>query len=116
MERHVPSPPDPAALARTATVVYALQAVGIFFGITLIAGVVINYIRREDVRGTWLESHFRWQIRTFWFTLLWAAVGCLTFVLVIGYFVLLATTVWLVYRIAKGWIYLSEKRPMYPPR
>lgn len=112
-----PTPPpgeqDLASLARMTTVVYALQAASLIVGFSLIAAVIVNYIKRDDVRGTWLESHFRWQIRTFWFTLLWAAVGCLTFIFIIGYVVLLAAGIWLVYRIAKGWIFLSEKKPMY---
>ncbi|MEW8206622.1 MAG: hypothetical protein AB2746_10910, partial [Candidatus Thiodiazotropha taylori] len=50
--------------------VYALQAASFLFVITLLIGVIVNYVKRDDVRGTWLESHFRWQIRTFWFVLL----------------------------------------------
>ena len=82
-------------------------------GITLIAGVIINYLRREQAAGTWLESHFTWQIRTFWWSLAWCVVGIGTLVFVIGIFILLASAVWFVYRIVKGWTELNEGRPMY---
>ena len=63
------------SLKTIATVVYALQAAGFFIGLTWIVAIVLNYIKKEDVAGTWLESHFRWQIRTFWFGLLWGVLG-----------------------------------------
>ena len=96
-------------------VVYALQALAFLNGITAIVGIVINYIKREETAGTWLESHFRWQIRTFWFGLLWAAVGAILFIVVVGWFVLMADAIWIIYRIVKGWLNLNEGRPMYPP-
>jgi uncharacterized membrane protein len=83
-------------------------------GITLIIGVILNYIKREDVRGTWLESHFRWQIRTFWYSILWTVIGFLTAIVLIGYAVLFANAIWVIYRIIKGWIRLSEGMEMYP--
>ena len=95
------------------TLVYVLQAVSFLIGISYIVGIVINYVKREDVQGTWLASHFRWQIRTFWFSLLWCALGVLTWVIVIGYFIMFATAVWVIYRIAKGWLSLYERKPMY---
>lgn len=95
------------------TVVYALQAVSFFFVITFIVAVIINYVKRDDVRGTWLESHFRWQIRTFWYGLLWSILGGITFFLIIGYFILIADAIWIIYRIAKGWLRLVEKKPLY---
>ena len=111
---HPSPPPDERYLVKITTAVYALQAAGFLFGFSLIAALLINLIKREDVRGGWLESHFRWQIRTFWFTLLGLAVGSLTFLFVIGYFILLGTGIWLVYRIIKGWLYLAERRPLGP--
>lgn len=101
-----------SSLKTVTTVVYALQAAGFLVGISWIVGVVINYVKREDASGTWLQSHFRWQIRTFWFGLLWAAIGvplCLVF---IGWAVLFADAVWIIYRIVKGWLNLTENRPM----
>ncbi len=105
--------PTETSLKRLAMIVYALQAASLFTGtLTLFAGIIINYVRREDVQGTWIESHFRWQIRTFWFTLLWLVIGVATLIFLIGKGILLAATVWLIYRIVKGWVYLSEQRPM----
>jgi uncharacterized membrane protein len=103
---------DEAALVRLATIVYALQATSFFVGLTLFAAVIVNYVRRDDARGTWVESHFRWQIRTFWFTLLGTVVGGLTALFLVGWFILGAVALWLIYRIVKGWLYLSEKRPL----
>ncbi len=100
-------------LTTLTTVVYALQAVGFFLGITWLVAVVVNYVKRDDVAGTWLESHFRWQIRTFWFGLLWCVLGVLTFIVVIGWIVLVANAVWLIYRIVKGWLNLNDRKPMY---
>ncbi|MFZ5593918.1 MAG: DUF4870 family protein [Pseudomonadota bacterium] len=96
-----------------ATVVYALQAVSFVAGMTLIVAVIINYVKMDDVRGTWLESHFRWQIRTFWFGLLWAVVGAITFLILVGYLVLMADAIWVIYRIVKGWLNLNDGKPMY---
>ncbi len=109
-----PPAPDPKYLIRITTVVYALQAASFLFGFSLIGGLLVNLIKRDDVRGTWLDSHFRWQIRTFWVTLGGLAAGSLTFVFTIGYFILLATGIWLVYRIIKGWLFLAERRPLNP--
>lgn len=103
------------SLSRLATIVYALQALSLVTSLlTLFAGVIINYVRRDDVRGTWLESHFRWQIRTFWFTMLWTALGVATIIFLIGWGILFAASVWLIYRIVRGWLYLYEQRPMPP--
>lgn len=98
---------------KIAALVYALQAIGLFIGITYVVAVVIDYIKASEVKGTWIESHIRWQIRTFWFSLLWAAIGVLTYLLVIGYFILLADGVWVIYRIAKGALYLKDNKAMY---
>jgi len=93
--------------------VYALQAAGFLLPpVVWIVAVIINYVRKEDVAGTWLESHFRWQIRTFWFGLLWAVLGAILFVLIVGWFILAADAIWIIYRIVKGWLNLSENRPM----
>jgi uncharacterized membrane protein len=99
-------------IAGTATVV------GSFIGsVPSIVAVIMNYVKRGDARGTWVESHYRWQIRTFWYALLWFLVGwalILTIVgAVIGIPVLVALTLWLLYRIARGWLRLNERKPMY---
>jgi uncharacterized membrane protein len=126
--------PDPSLVTYT-HVVYALHAasllvgvlgaatvVGSFLlGIPSLVAVIMNYARRSDVRGTWLASHFRWQIRTFWFALLWVCVAGMVsapLVLALGLGILvftgLATLVglWVLYRVARGWLALSGARPM----
>jgi uncharacterized membrane protein len=102
---------DEKQLRTLATIVYALQALGFFLGITWIIGVVIDYVKLDDVKGTWLESHFRWQIRTFWWGLLWAIVGTVLLLVLVGWLVLLAAGIWVIYRIVKGWLALSEGKP-----
>lgn len=122
------------SLVKITHAVYALHALGLaigafgaasvlgsfLFGWPSIIAVIINYVKRSEVRGTWLESHFTWQIRTFWFALLWAViVGLvslpLAFILVgigtwiAGMFVL---GVWAIYRIARGWLRLNAHQPM----
>ena len=104
---------DEKSLKTLTMVVYALQAAGFLVGITWIVAIVIDYVKRDEAKGTWLESHFRWQIRTFWWGLLWAVVGAITFLVLIGWFILAADTVWIIYRIVKGWLHFSEGRPMY---
>jgi len=121
------------SLVRWTHVIYALHAFSLLTGIlgaativgafltgwpSLIA-VILNYVKRGDVRGTWLESHFRWQIRTFWYGLLWVAL-CLLFVVVtlgigvvIAWIPLFVVGLWFIYRVARGWLALKEHRPMY---
>ena len=100
--------------AKTITmVIYALQAASFFVGITGLVAIIINYVKQSDVQGTWLASHFRWQIRTFWFGVLWSVIGFITIFLLVGYLVLLANVVWVIYRVVKGWLALNDNRPMY---
>ncbi len=95
------------------TVIYALYAASYFVGITAIIAIVMNYVKKDDVAGTFLESHFRWQIRTFWFGVLWGVLGAITMVFIIGWFVLVADGIWVIYRIIKGWLRLNDGKPMY---
>jgi uncharacterized membrane protein len=95
------------------TLIYALYAASLLVGITAIVAIVMNYLKKSDVAGTFLESHFRWQIRTFWFGLLWTVVGVFLMTILIGWAVLVANTVWMIYRIAKGWLRLNDNKPMY---
>ena len=120
MDSDIPSSNDSTAgddnldfLITITTLVYALQAAVFLGGIPYLVAIIINYVKRDDVQGTWLASHFRWQIRTFWFSLLWFALGGLTYVFVIGYFILVADAVWVIYRIVKGWLALYERKPLY---
>lgn len=102
-----------AELKKYAFAVYILQALYFIMVITPVIGVVINYVKYEDVRGSWLESHFRWQRSTFWYGLLWTVLGVISLPIMIGYLVLAGVTVWLVYRIARGWICLVDGKEMY---
>jgi uncharacterized membrane protein len=99
----------------------AATVIGAFlFGWPSIIAVIINYVKRGEARGTWLESHFRWQIRTFWFALLWAAivavVSALLFAVLIGIATwvigVIALGIWAIYRIARGWLRLNDGKPM----
>ena len=104
---------QPGSLKTVATVVYVLQAVGYFVGVTAIIGVIIAHIKIGEARGTWVESHFRWQIRTFWYSLLWGIIGGVLVAVLIGYLVLFAMVVWSIYRVAKGWLRLIDGKAMY---
>ena len=92
--------------------------VGSFVGsVPSILAVILNYAKRSEARGTWLESHYRWQIRTFWFALGWmllAGLLMVTFVLIpITIAIFIAITAWIIYRIARGWLRLRDRLPMY---
>ncbi|RZQ57380.1 hypothetical protein CWI82_07000 [Pseudidiomarina tainanensis] len=102
-----------AANKQYTQIIYILQLVSLIFGITSIIGVVMNYVKLSEVRGTFLESHFRWQIRTFWFVLLWTIIGGILTMVGIGILILLAVAVWYIYRAIKGLNALSANRPMY---
>src|ERR1700675_1282550 len=123
--------PRPSVITLT-HVIYALHAFSLLTGILgaatvvgafltgwpSIIAVILNYVKRSDARGTWLESHFRWQIRTFWFGLLWVSL-CLIFVvatfglgILIAWLPLAFITFWFIYRIARGWLALNEGRRM----
>lgn len=93
--------------------VYILQAVGIFIGITFLAAVIVNYVKRGELTSELQKSHFRWQIRTFWWSFLWMVIGSALVVVVVGYFIVLANLVWTIYRIARGWLRLNDGKPMY---
>jgi uncharacterized membrane protein len=103
---------DERSLKTLTMVVYLLQALGFFVGITWIVAVIINYVKKDEVGGTWLESHFRWQIRTFWFGLLWGVVGTVLLLVLVGYLVWVAAGIWVIYRIVKGWLYLNDAKPL----
>ena len=102
----------------------AASIIGAFvFGWPSIIAVIINYVKRSEVRGTYLDSHFSWQIRTFWWALLMSVIiAVLGFTLaivligfaiwIVGFFVL---GIWAIYRIARGWLALMDRRPMPLP-
>ena len=121
------------SLIKLTHVIYALHAFSLVTGIVgaatvvgafltgwpSIIAVILNYVERSEVRGTWLESHFRWQIRTFWFGLLWATLCGLFIVATLGIGLLIAwlplslVGLWFIYRIVRGWLRLMDHRPMY---
>jgi uncharacterized membrane protein len=101
-------------------IVGAATVVGAFLtGWPSIIAVIVNYAKQGDVRGTWLETHFRWQIRTFWFGLLWVTMCGLFIVATLGIGLLIAwlpltlVGLWFIYRVARGWLRLKDHRPMY---
>jgi uncharacterized membrane protein len=126
--------PEPSpSIVRWTTLIYALHAFSLLTGILgaatvvgafltgwpSIIAVILNYVKRSEARGTWVESHFRWQIRTFWFGLLWISI-CVLFIIVtfgLGIFIawlpMLIVGLWFIYRIVRGWAALNERRPMY---
>jgi uncharacterized membrane protein len=122
--------PENPGLVRLTHIVYALHAFSAVMGVISSAAVVtafltgwpsilaviLNYAKRSDVRGTYLESHFRWQIRTFWFALLWVVIAAFLFITIIGipfaWLLVVITGLWVLYRIARGWLALNEGRPI----
>jgi len=123
----------PPSLITLTHVIYALHAASLLIGILgaativfaflfgwpSIVAVILNYVKRSEARGTWLESHFRWQIRTFWFGLLWVAL-CGVFImatlgigLLIAWLPLAVVGLWFIYRIVRGWLRLVDRRPAY---
>ena len=112
-------------------VIYALHALAVLIGLTTwhtvvgsfvgglpsIIAVIMNYARRSATVGTFLESHFRWQIRTFWYALLWAVVSWFLILSILGILLGLiglgALAIWIIYRVLRGWLALKDKRPMY---
>jgi uncharacterized membrane protein len=124
----IPGPRE--GLVTLTHVIYALHAFTVLTGMVTsvaivtafltgwpsIIAVILNYIKRAEVRGTYLESHFSWQIRTFWFALLWVVVAFVLFFTLVGIPVAiglwLITGIWVLYRIARGWMTLSSRRPM----
>jgi uncharacterized membrane protein len=128
VDRGAPAPL--ASLVRLTHVMYALHAFSALMGILTpallvtsfltgwpsIIAVIINYVKRDEVRGTWLESHFSWQLRTFWYAMLWFVVAVILAITLIGIplavGVGIAVTIWIVYRIVRGWMTLSQGKPM----
>ena len=120
----------PNSAVTVTQVIYGLHALSIFIGVTSVVtivgafvfgvpsiiAVIVNYAYRANVRGTFLESHFQWQIRTFWFALLWVTIGLMLFVTLIGiplaWIICIAAGIWVIYRVARGWLTLQDRKPM----
>ena len=121
---------SPSSAKTIAQVIYALHALSILigltsavtvvgafvFGVPSIIAVVMNYIYQAGARGTFVESHFRWQIRTFWFAAAWVVAAGFLFITLIGiplsFGIWIATGLWVIYRVARGWITLQDRKPM----
>jgi uncharacterized membrane protein len=104
---------DLSSLLTITHVVYGLLAASLLVGgITAVIAVIVNYVKLDDVRGTWLESHFRWQIRTFWWGLVWLVVGFIAWIILLGWVVWIVAAIWFIYRIVKGWLNLNDKKPV----
>ena len=94
-------------------VIYGLMALSYLTGgLGALAAIILNYIKQDEIKGTPLESHFRWQMRTFWFGLLWTVLSLLLMFVAIGFVTMFAAVVWHIYRIAKGWMRLNDGKPM----
>ena len=133
MDHRAVSTAAPQSLIDWTQIIYGLHALSLVIGIIgtatvvgafllgwpSIIAVIMNYIKRSDTRGTWLESHFRWQLRTFWFGALWVSLCMLFVVLTLGIGLIIAwlplglVALWFIYRIARGWLALRDGRPMY---
>jgi uncharacterized membrane protein len=96
-----------------AYVVYGLQALAVFTALPFLLAAIINYVKYDSVIGTLSETHFRWQIRTFWFSLLWGIIGGIFTFLFFGYGILALNYLWVIYRILKGWLRLNAGMTMY---
>jgi len=118
----------PEGLVRLTHLIYGLHAFSAVMGIVSSAAVVtafltgwpsilaviLNYAKRSDVRGTYLESHFRWQIRTFWYALAWVVLAVVLAATIVGiplaWLTIVVTGVWVLYRIIRGWLALNDQR------
>lgn len=96
-------------------VVYALYAAAVAFAIPGMFGVLLAYLKLGDVRGSYLETHVTWQIRTFWIWLILWLAGWATVIVLVGWLLLGFASLWLVYRIIKGWLLLADGRPIDRP-
>jgi len=101
--------------ARTLLLVtYGLYALGLFFFVPMIAGIVMAHLKYADSPDYFFISHYRWLIRTFWYGLLWSALSIPFLLLFVGYFLLLGIWIWTIYRIVRGFLAFNDRMPMYP--
>jgi len=129
----VQAAPSSESLVTWTQAIYALHALSLAIGILgaasvvgafligwpSIVAVILNYVKRSEARGTWLESHFRWQIRTFWFGALWVGLCALFVIFTLGLGLLLVwlplgiVALWFIYRVVRGWLALNNRQQMY---
>jgi uncharacterized membrane protein len=102
--------------ALTGILTPALVVTAFLTGWPSIIAVIINYVKRSEVRETWLDSHFSWQLRTFWFALLWLVIGAILFATVVAIPVAIAlwlgTGIWVLYRLIRGWLALGSRQAL----
>ena len=108
-----------SGLRKLTHILYALYAIfWLTGGITALIAIVVNYVKRDDTRGTLYASHFAWQIRTFWWSVLWFALSWVLFFTIllapVAWVMWCVLSLWMLYRIVKGWLYLNDRKPMYP--
>lgn len=108
------------ALSALSGILTSASIVGAFvFGWPSIVAVIINYVTRDQVRGSWLDAHWRWQLRTFWFAALWYCLAGVMFITIIGIpaaiVVMIVTGIWVLYRVIRGWLALLDKRTLPLP-
>lgn len=108
------------ALSALSGILTSASIAGAFvFGWPSIISVIINYVTRSQVRGLWLESHWRWQLRTFWYAALWLFIAGGLAVTIIGIpaamLVIVITGIWVLYRVIRGWLALVDRRPLPLP-
>jgi uncharacterized membrane protein len=110
----VPSQSGPQTARNTdmLLITYICYLISVVFGITVILGLVISYMQRQDVAGTWRESHYTWLIRTFWIGLLYGVVSMALATIGIGFLLALATLVWFIIRVVKGWMRYANEEPV----
>lgn len=104
------------SLKNITQIVYLCQALSFFFGITAIAGIILNYLKRKEVKDSWLESHFCWQIRTFWIGLAASFAGFILMFVIVGFLILAIILVWSIHRVIKGYLLLNENKPIENPQ
>lgn len=111
-------------------IIYALHAITVLTGLLTpvlivtafltgwpsLLAVILNYVKRSETRGTYLESHFSWQIRTFWFAVFWMVLSGLLVITLIGIpvaFILVSIAgIWVLYRVIRGWLRLNSRQAM----
>jgi uncharacterized membrane protein len=128
-----PSTPS-ASLISTTLLIYVLYGIAAvlglvssgfpliapFFGVLGIVAIIIAYVRRSETAGTWLASHYRWLIRTFWFSMLWALLGWLALITLgliligipIAFGIWIAATIWVIYRLVRGYVLFKDSKPI----
>jgi len=107
----VPAPGEKERGLKTmALVVYGLYMLSCFVGFSGIIGIIVAHLKKGDAEGTFLDSHFSNQIRTFWIAFGLVVVGAILSIVVVGWFVMIGAGIWFLYRTIKGLIRLSDNR------